>query len=216
VSHASTCADGCGAEIPLAPVGKAARQARTLAWASLVWMVVEGAIGLVAGYQASSAALIGWAMGSVVEGAASVIVIWRFTGDRAHSEAAEHRAQRAVAISFWLIAPYIAAQSIADLVGNQRPSSSALGIGVTVASLLVMPPLGIVKQRLGARLQSEATAGEGVQNLLCAAQAAAVLLALAVTAAWPGGWRIDPAIALLIAAWSVREGLEAWRGNDCC
>jgi hypothetical protein len=84
---------------------RAAQWARWLAWASLAWMTVEGTVGLVAGFQANSIALVGWALSSVVEGSASVIVIWRFTGSRTLSETAEARAQKAVAISFWLLAP---------------------------------------------------------------------------------------------------------------
>jgi divalent metal cation (Fe/Co/Zn/Cd) transporter len=83
-------------------------------------------------------------------------------------------------------------------------------------SIIIMPVLGISKKRLGQRLSSEATAGEGTQNLMCAAQAAAVLVGLAVIALWPGGWPIDPLIALGIAAWSVWEGRQSWRGADCC
>lgn len=179
-------------------------------------MTVEGALGLFAGYTAGSVALIGWAFGSVVEGAASVIVIWRFTGDRTHSETAERRAQKALAVSFWLLAPYITAQAIVDLLAGRHPGTTVLGIGLTVASLLTMPALGAAKHRLGGRLDSGATAGEGTQNYLCAAQAAAVLVALAVVAAWPALWWVDPAIALGIAAWSVRVGVEAWLGRDCC
>src|SRR5213594_1683108 len=59
---------------------RAAKWARWLAWASLGWMTIEGAVGLVAGFAAGSIALVGWALSSGVEGLASVIVIWRFTG----------------------------------------------------------------------------------------------------------------------------------------
>jgi len=92
---------------------------------------------------------------------------------------------------------------------------SGLGIIVTAASLVVMPVLGVAKKRLGAVLDSGATAGEDVQNLICAAQAGAVLLGLAGTAALGWTW-LDPAIALLLAGWAIREGREAWRGDDCC
>jgi divalent metal cation (Fe/Co/Zn/Cd) transporter len=159
--------------------------------------------------------LVGWALGSVIEGLASVIVIWRFTGSRALSDTAEDQARKAVAVSFFLLAPYLVAESARDLLTGHRPGASVLGIAVTAASVLVMPALGIAKQRLGARLDSRATAGEGTQNLLCAAQAAAVLAGLAVTAAW-GWWWADPAVALGLAAVAVREGREAWRGEDCC
>jgi divalent metal cation (Fe/Co/Zn/Cd) transporter len=195
---------------------RAARQARWLAWISLAWMCTEGAIGLWQGIAAGSAALTGWALGSAVEGLASVIVVWRFTGSRTLSETAERRAQRGVAVSFWLLAPYIAAESVHHLIAGHHAEATVIGMALTAAALLVMPLLGRAKHKLGTRLGSAATAGEGTQNYLCAAQAAAVLLALAVTAAWPGAWWLDPAIALGIAAVAVREGIESWRGEDCC
>jgi divalent metal cation (Fe/Co/Zn/Cd) transporter len=195
---------------------RAARTARWLAWASLAWMCTEGAIGLWQGLAAGSAALTGWALGSVVEGLASVIVIWRFTGARALSQTAERRAQRAVAVSFWLLAPFIAAESARDLADGHHAEATVAGIVLTAVALLVMPLLGLAKHRLAARLGSTATAGEGTQNYLCAAQAAAVLAGLAVTAAWPGGWWADPVIGLGIAAAAAWEGVQSWRGDDCC
>ena len=195
---------------------RSASYARWLAWASLAWMTAEGVIGLVAGITAGSIALTGWALGSAVEGLASIIVVWRFTGARTMSESAERRAQRGVAISFWLLAPYIAIQAVRDLATHHPPAASVLGIALTASSVVIMPVLGITKQRLGRRLNSGATAGEGTQNLMCAAQAAAVLLSLAVVAIWPAGWPIDPIIALGIAAWSAWEGRQAWQGDGCC
>ena len=100
------------------------RYARWLAWASLVWMTAEGAIGLVAGITAGSIALTGWALGSAVEGLASIIVVWRFTGARTMSESAERRAQRGVAVSFWLLAPYIAIQAVRDLAGDHQAAAT--------------------------------------------------------------------------------------------
>ena len=91
-----------------------------------------------------------------------------------------------------------------------------IGMALTAAALLAMPLLGRAKHKLAARLGSAATAGEGTQNYLCAAQAAAVLAGLAVTAAWPAAWWADPVIGLGIAAAAVREGIESWRGDDCC
>ena len=195
---------------------RSARYARWLAWASLAWMAAEGVLGLIAGFAAGSIALVGWALGSAIEALASVIVVWRFTGSRMLSETAEQRAQKAVAVSFWLLAPYIAVEAIRDLAAHHPASATMLGIAVTAASVIIMPVLGIAKHWLGERLGSGATAGEGTQNLMCAAQAAAVLLALAVVAIWPGGWPIDPIIALGIAGWSVWEGNRSWRGADCC
>ena len=194
---------------------RAARLARWMAWASLAWMTVEGAVGLVAGVSAGSIALVGWALSSVVEGLASVIVIWRFTGSRTLSATAEGRAQKAVAISFWLLAPYVAIESVRDLLVRHQPETTLLGIGLTISSLLLMPALGVTKRRLGRRLGSGATAGEGSQNLLCAYLAAAVLAGLVGNSLW-GWWWLDPVAGLAVAGVAVREGLEAWRGEICC
>ena len=154
-------------------------------------------------------------LGSVIEGLASIIVIWRFTGTRTVSQTSERHAQRAVAISFFLLAPYIGVESIRDLGGGHQITPSVLAVLVTAASLLVMPLLGRAKQRLGEQLDSGATTGEGIQNYLCAAQAGAVLLGLGATAVFGWTW-LDPVVGLLLAGWAVYEGIEAWRGEDCC
>jgi divalent metal cation (Fe/Co/Zn/Cd) transporter len=178
-------------------------------------MTTEGVLGVIAGAVAGSVALVGWGLGSAIEGLAAVIVIWRFTGTRTHSETSERRAQRAVAVSFFLLAPYIAIEAIRSLAGAEHPETSVLGIAVTASSVVLMPALGIAKRRLGARLGSGATAGEGTQNLLCAAQGAAVLVGLAANAA-VGAWWFDGVVALGIAAIAVKEGREAWAGEGCC
>lgn len=218
---ATACGDDCCADGGHSERGgeawlRQARRARQLAWASLAWMTAEGVIGLIAGLAAGSIALTGWALGSAIEGVASVIVIWRFTGSRTRSETAERRAGRAVAVSFWLLAPWITAEAIQDLVTGHQATASALGIALTASSVVIMPALGAAKHRLGRQLDSGATAGEGTQNLMCAAQAAAVLISLAVTAAWPAATATDPIIALVIAAWSAWEGCRSWRGASCC
>ena len=193
---------------------RAARTARWLAWASLLWMTVEGVLGIAAGLSAGSIALLGWALSSAVEGLASVIVIWRFTGSRTLSETAEDRAQKAVAISFFLLAPYVAVESVRDVIVRHEPAITALGMALTGTSLALMPLLGLAKRRLGVRLGSGATAGEGAQNLLCAYLAAAVLTGLAGNAllAW---WWLDPLAGLAVAGVAVKEGIDGWRGRGC-
>jgi divalent metal cation (Fe/Co/Zn/Cd) transporter len=191
------------------------RRAKALSWLSLAWMTVEGAVAIAAALVAGSVALLGFGIDSAIEGLASVIVIWRFTGRRRLSHDAEDRAQKLVAISFFLLAPYIAQDAIRTLLAADRPSTSWVGIGLSVSSILVMPALGRAKQRIGSRLDSGATAAEGTQNMLCAYLATAVLAGLLANAVFSLWW-LDPAAALGIAAIAVREGRETWRGDGCC
>lgn len=203
---------------PAAPAGeerdRLIRQAKTLSWLSLGWMTIEGAVAVSAALLAGSVALLGFGLDSAIEAIASVIVIWRFTGSRRLSEEAEQRAQTLVAISFFLLAPYVAQEAIRTLVGGAHPSTSWVGIALSVSSIVVMPLLGRAKKRIGARLGSAATAGEGTQNLLCAYMAAGVLVGLLANTLL-GAWWLDPAIALAIAAIAIHEGIETRRGNGC-
>ncbi|WP_329084630.1 MULTISPECIES: hypothetical protein [unclassified Streptosporangium] len=191
-----------------------ARRARTLSLATLVWLGAESVLGIAAGLGAHSVALIGWGVSALVEATASLIVVWRFTGARTGSAHAEERARKAVAISFWILAPYLVLHVAHDLDAGHRAVPSVLGIVVTAASVVGMPFLGMAKRRLGVRLHSAATAGEGTQNLMCALLAAGVLAGLALNSV--GWWWIDPTMAVLLAAVAAREGLRAWRGHSCC
>jgi divalent metal cation (Fe/Co/Zn/Cd) transporter len=178
-------------------------------------MGLEGAVAIVAGILAGSIALTGFGIDSAIEGTASLIVVWRFTGSRLLSERAEGRAQKLVAISFFLLAPYITVEALRDLIGGHHPEPSWIGIGLAAASIALMPALGIAKRRIGERIGSPATAGEGAQNLLCAYMAVALLAGLSGNAL-VGLWWLDPAAALVIAALAVNEGVETWRGEGCC
>jgi divalent metal cation (Fe/Co/Zn/Cd) transporter len=220
-------------ELPLAPVAPAtpvqapvatisperyrrlARRVRLLSWLSLGAMSVEGIVAIVAGIMAGSIALVGFGLDSAVEGFASVIIIWRFTGSRVMSQAAEHRAQKLVAIQFFILAPYVGFESVRALAGGQHPDVSVLGMALAVWSLATMPLLGVAKQRIAEQIGSAATKGEGRQNVLCAYLAGALLLGLAGNAV-VGAWWLDSIVGLLIAGVAVREGREAWRGDGCC
>jgi divalent metal cation (Fe/Co/Zn/Cd) transporter len=193
-----------------------ARRARALSWASLAWMTVEGVVGLIAGLDANALSVIVWAASSFVEGIASMIVIWRFSGSRTLSEHSERTAQRMVAGSFLLLIPFFVYEAVHRILVGSEPGTSLLGIAVTATAIVLMPVLGCAKLRLGERLGSGATAGEGLQNLMCAAQAAAALTALIGAAA--GFGIIDPIAALLVAAIAAKESVELWQGDsdDCC
>jgi divalent metal cation (Fe/Co/Zn/Cd) transporter len=194
---------------------RAARQAKLLAWASLGWMTVEGCVGVLAGVQAHSLGVVTWATSSFVEALASLIVVWRFTGSRALSPTSEARAQRWVAASFFLLAPFFAIEAIRKLVNGGATHATILAIALTLSAIILMPLLGRTKLRLGKTLDSGATTGEGIQNIMCAVQAATALLGVA--AAGIGLSFLDPIAALLIAAIALKEGRDGWHGqNTCC
>lgn len=202
------------APLDRATYGRLATRAKVLSWASLAYMTLEGSIAILAGVLAGSVALIGFGLDSAIEGFASAIIVWRFTGGRMFSEAAERRAQKLVAVQFFILAPYVGVESARALLGGERPDVSWLGIALSATSLVVMPYLGIAKQRIADQIGSAATKGEGRQNMLCAYLAGALLVGLLANAAL-GAWWLDPLIGLLIAGVAIREGLEAWRGEGC-
>ena len=194
---------------------RAARQARLLSWLSLAWMGSEGVLGIVTGVVAGSIALTGFGINAFVEGFASVVIVWRFTGSRLHSERAEARAQRIVAVQFFILAPYVAYEAITRLWHGSQPETSWVGIALVTTSAIGMPLLGRAKRRLADKLGSLATRGEGTQNVLCGYLAVGVLAGLLGNALL-GWWWLDPIAALAIAALAIREGRESWRGENCC
>ncbi len=195
-------------------MGAPALRARRLASVSLVWLCFEGAATTTAGLLAGSVALIANGLDGAIEGLASLIVVWRFSGSRTLSARSERRAQRLVGLSFFLLAPYIAFEATRALAGEHHAETSVLGIGLSIATLCVCPWLGRAKLRLGEQLGSSATAGEGRQNLICAYLAAAVLVGLLANTLL-GIWWLDPVVALAIAVLAISEGRRAWRGESC-
>jgi len=135
-----------------------ARIARILSWLTLAWMGVEGGVAIVAAVLAGSVALLGFGLDSGIEAMASIIVIWRFTGTRLASATSERRAQQLVAVSFFLLAPYIAVEAIGALATGDRAETSIAGLVLTAGTAVFEPALGVAKRRTGARLGSAATA----------------------------------------------------------
>jgi divalent metal cation (Fe/Co/Zn/Cd) transporter len=174
-------------------------------------------VAIGAGIVASSIALVGFGADSLVEALAGVVVLWRFRGQRASSAAAERRAQQLIAASFLLIAAYIGTEAVRNLAAGTHPGISWVGIGLSAVTLLTMPPLAWTKARVAHQIGSSATVSESRQTMLCAYLSGALLIGLVANAA-AGWWWADPIVALLIAGVAVREGRDAWRGEqcDCC
>jgi divalent metal cation (Fe/Co/Zn/Cd) transporter len=191
------------------------RRARMLAWGGNAWHLVEFAIAVSAGIAAGSVALVAFGVDSLIEVAAGLTIVWRFSGSRLGSATSERRAQQLIALSYFVLAAYVAVESVRDLVGGHEPGVSWVGIGLAAVTASTMPLLARAKRRVGHALGSAATVGEGGQNLICAYLSIALLVGLLANALF-GWWWADPAAALVIGAVAIREGIETWRGDACC
>lgn len=212
---------------PAAPVARAqttdaerprlVRRARTLAWVGLGWHFVEAAVAIAAGVAAGSIALIGFGADSLIEAAAGIVVLWLMAGTRSSSASAERRAQQLIAGSFLVLAIYVGFESLRDLIGGHHPDASWVGIGLSIVTLVSMPPLARAKRNVGAALASSATTSESRQTMLCAYLSAALLVGLGANAI-AGWWWADPLAALVVAGVALKESRDAWRGDacDCC
>jgi divalent metal cation (Fe/Co/Zn/Cd) transporter len=190
------------------------RRVKLISWLSFAWMSAEAVIGVLAGVAAGSIALIGWGLDSTIEGLASLVIIWRFTGNRIHSHDAELTARRVVAVSYFLLAPYVAIEATRQLATSSEPRGSWAGVGLAASAIVFMPLFGYAKKSIGGKLESGATTGEGTQNILCAFLSVAILIGLAANALF-GYWWADPIVALLVASVALRAGAQTWRGETC-
>ena len=171
-------------------------------------MTAEAAVAMTAGILASSIALTGFGLDSVIEFFAAAIVIWQLRGEIAGQER-ETRAVRLIGVTFFALAAYLAVQSTRDLVTGAQPRTSGPGLAVAAAALLVMPGLALAKRRTGQALGNRTLIADSAETAFCAATSAATLLGVGLNA-WTGWWQADPIAALVIAALAVKEGIEAW------
>lgn len=189
------------------------RRARLLAAASVAYNVVEAVVAITAGVVAGSVALVGFGLDSVVEVTSGMIVLWQFR--HRLPESRERQALRMMAVAFFALATYVTVESVRALLSGADPDASPVGIGLAVASLLVMPVLSRAQRRTGRALGSNAVVADGTQTLLCTYLSAVLLVGLVLNAALGWAWA-DPLAALAVAAIAVREGVQAWRGEGCC
>lgn len=186
------------------------RRVRLIVAFTIIWNVVEAVVALASGVAASSAALIGFGLDSVIEVASAVAVAWQFT--RRDPERWERVTVRAIALSFFALAAYVTVDAVLGLVGVREPGQSPWGIGIAVASLLVMPALAWVEYRTGRELGSRSVQADAKQLVLCSYLSATVLIGLLANSLFGWQWA-DSVAALVVAVLAVREGVEAWGGD---
>ena len=210
------CADGCCAQRPELDPERRASLTRTVRWlvaATITYNVVEAVVAITAGTIASSTALIGFGLDSVIEVASATAVAWQFSGP--DPRARERAALKAIAVSFFALAAYVTVESGRALLGGETADHSTVGIVLAAVSLVVMPFLSFAQRRAGRELGSASAVADSRQTLLCTYLSGVLLAGLLLNSLFGWHWA-DPVVALVIAAVAVREGREAWRGQHCC
>ena len=181
--------------------------------ATIVYNVIEAVVALTAGATASSSALIGFGLDSVIEVSSAAAVAWQFSGS--DPEARETVALRCIACSFFALAAFVTVTALRSLLGGVEADHSTVGLILAAVSLAVMPALSYGQRRAGRELGSRSAVADSKQTLLCTYLSAVLLLGLGLN--WLFGWTwADPIAALVIAGIAVREGVAAWRGDACC
>ncbi len=187
------------------------QRARLLAWATIAWNVVEAILAISAGAAASSIALVGFGLDSTVEVMSALVIVWQLRG---LEENRERAALKLIAISFYVLASYVAVQALLDLIGGTEPDTSLIGIGLAIVSLIVMPIVAAAKRKTGLRMGSATVVADSYQTKLCA-YLSAILLAGLIFNATIGWWWADPLAAMAISVLAVIEGRRAWHGELC-
>ncbi|AGK78400.1 MULTISPECIES: cation transporter [Streptomyces] len=193
-----------------------ARRIRLLVVATIAYNVIEAAVALTAGTIASSSALVGFGLDSVIEVSSATAVAWQFSArDHAVREARERAALRIIALSFFALAAYVSVDAVRALTGDGEAERSVTGIAIAALSLAVMPFLSAAQRRAGRELGSASAVADSKQTLLCTYLSAVLLVGLLLNATLGWSWA-DPVAALVIAVIAVKEGRDAWQGKGCC
>lgn len=188
------------------------RRIRLIVAVTIGYNLVEAVVAIAAGSVASSAALIGFGLDSTIEVLSAAAVAWQFT--RRDPERWEKPTLRVIAVAFVLLALYVATTSVLALVGGERPAHSTVGIVLAAVSVVVMPFLSYAERRAGREVGSATAVADSRQTLICTYLSAAVLAGLVLNSAL-GWWWADAVAGLIIAAFALREGWEAWQGDAC-
>lgn len=194
-------------------VGALKRRIRIVVAITIAWNVIEAVIALAAGGVASSAALIGFGLDSIVEVLSAAAVAWQFASPE--PEKREKIALKVIAVSFFALAAYVSVDAALSLTGLRQPEHSPVGIALAALSLLVMPFLSWFERRTGRELGSASAIADSKQTLICSYLSAALLLGLLLNSLFGWAWA-DSVSALVIVGFAIREGIEAWRGDACC
>lgn len=186
------------------------RRVRFIVGFTISYNVVEAIVAIWAGALASSAALVGFGLDSVVEVLSAAAIAWQFT--RKEPERWEKVTVRAIGLAFFALAAYVSVDAVMSLISQEGPEHSPLGLGITALSLIVMPLLAWFEVRTGRELESKSVMADAKQLILCIYLSGAVFIGLILNTLF-GWWWADSVAALVVAVLAIREGIEAWRGD---
>ncbi|HJB64137.1 MAG TPA: cation transporter [Candidatus Microbacterium pullistercoris] len=186
------------------------RRVRFIVGFTISYNVIEAIVAIWAGSLASSAALIGFGLDSVVEVLSAAAIAWQFT--RKDPERWEKVTVRAIGIAFFALAAYVTVDAAMALISQEGPDHSPLGLGITALSLIIMPLLAWFEVRTGRELDSKSVMADAKQLILCIYLSGAVFIGLVLNSLF-GWWWADSVAALVVAFLAIREGIEAWRGD---
>lgn len=201
--------------VSLSPSRRAvlSRRIRWFVAATISYNVIEAIVALAAGIQASSTALIGFGLDSVIEVSSAAAVAWQFAGR--DPEAREKVALRIIALSFFGLATFVTVDALRSLFGAGEAQPSTMGLILAAVSLTIMPLLSYGQRRTGRELGSRSAVADSQQTLLCTYLSAVVLVGIGLNSLFGWSWA-DPIAGLVIAAIALKEGRDAWRGEGCC
>jgi len=183
------------------------RRGRGLEYATLGWNVVGVVILSVLAVTASSVALIGFGLDSLIEIGASTVVLWELSGT---GEARQQRALRLIGFAFVGLAVYLAVQSTVALLSNHHASPSVAGIIWTGVTAVVMFALAFGKARTGRALGNPVLVTEGRVTFIDGLLAVAVLSGLVLDLVM-GWWWADPLAGYVIVYYASREAIHIFR-----
>ena len=189
------------------------RRVRWIVAATITYNVIEAVVAITAGRIASSSALVGFGLDSAVEVLSAAAVAWQFSGP--DPQARERVALRLITFSFIGLAIFISVDAVRTLLGADEPEHSGIGIALAAVSLAIMPFLSWFERRTGRELGSASAVADSKQTLLCTYLSAVLLIGLLLNSTLGWTWA-DPLAALVIAGVAAKEGVEAWRGEQCC
>ncbi len=193
------------------------REALRLEWLTIGWMIVEAAVAIAAGFASGSVVLTAFGLDSVIELVSAGVLLWRLSAElnrRRFTEDAERSASRIAGALLLILAAYVSITALWGLAEGSRPEFSWPGFIVALAAIPAMRYLAYRKIAVADQLGSRALRADAMEAVTCGWLSFVVVISLG--AQWIFGvWWIDGVGSLAVVWLLVKEGREAWSGDEC-